>query len=432
MLLSRLQRASRSALRTYATVAEASGVKVAGFEGGSPPATTSITVVVKGGARYESKPGVAHVLKNFAFKSTAGGSALKTARETELYGGVLSSALSREHLYLTAQFLRGDEAHFLELLASVLSSTHYYPHEYAELVLPSIESETLASLASPSTLALDLAHSIAFRRGLGNSLYASPHSPVSAADVKAYAQQAYAKSNIAVLGGGISTDNLAKAVQSAFGGSSSGGSSLSGSTSTYYGGEQRVPLDVHATPGAQPTLIIAFGSAGEAKPELKVLPHLLGGQSSIKWTPGTSPLALIADKVPGSSIKATLYPYSDASLLAVQISAPTSEAVGTLAKEAVQAIKAAGSAKAEEVKKAIAQAKFAEATKFEYSDLFLQTAGPALFSGSIPAPDSSFASLDKVTASALTKSATELFKAKPTVVAVGDLGVLPYADELGF
>jgi hypothetical protein len=44
-----------------------------------------------------------------SLQSTASGSALKTIRETELYGGVLSAALSREHLFLTADFLRGDE-----------------------------------------------------------------------------------------------------------------------------------------------------------------------------------------------------------------------------------------------------------------------------------------------------------------------------------
>lgn len=42
-------------------------------------------------------------------QSTAHGSALKTARETELFGGVLSASLGRENLYLTAEFLRGDE-----------------------------------------------------------------------------------------------------------------------------------------------------------------------------------------------------------------------------------------------------------------------------------------------------------------------------------
>jgi predicted Zn-dependent peptidase len=54
--------------RAYASVSEASGVKVAGIETGAPAATSSITVVVKAGSRYETQPGVAHVLKNFAFK----------------------------------------------------------------------------------------------------------------------------------------------------------------------------------------------------------------------------------------------------------------------------------------------------------------------------------------------------------------------------
>jgi ubiquinol-cytochrome c reductase core subunit 2 len=31
-------------------------------------------------------------------------------RETEVYGGLLSSSLSREHIFLTAEFLRGDES----------------------------------------------------------------------------------------------------------------------------------------------------------------------------------------------------------------------------------------------------------------------------------------------------------------------------------
>ena len=60
------QRSARTAARTYATVSEASGVKVAGIDNGQP--TTSISVVVKAGSRFESRPGVAHALKNFAFK----------------------------------------------------------------------------------------------------------------------------------------------------------------------------------------------------------------------------------------------------------------------------------------------------------------------------------------------------------------------------
>ena len=122
-------RIARSA-RRYATVVDSAGVKVAAADNGEP--TTAVTVLVKAGSRYETKPGVAHALKNFAFKvgrrgrvcavggtllmtervllqSTDKRSTLGTIREAELYGGVLSSSLSREHLAVTAEFLRGDE-----------------------------------------------------------------------------------------------------------------------------------------------------------------------------------------------------------------------------------------------------------------------------------------------------------------------------------
>ena len=268
-------------------------------------------------------------------------------------------------------------AHFLSLLASVLSSTQYYSHEYSELVLPTIESESLAALATPSINSLDIAHQLAFRRGLGNSLFAQSFNPVSVNDVKNYANQAYAKGNIAVLGGGISTEALSAAVQKAFG-SGSGGSSLTSSSTQYFGGESRVAIDKHAYPDARPSLTIAFGSAGEASADLHVLPHLVGGASSVKWGVGTSPLAQIAEKVPGAEIKAALLPYSDASLFTVTVTAPTDAGVRSLAQEVASAVKAAGSAKDEEVKKAVAKAKVASATQFTNTAGLLSVAAPAV------------------------------------------------------
>ena len=53
--------------RTFATVVDAaSGVKVAAVDNGDP--TSAVTFLVKAGSRYETKPGVAHALQNFAFK----------------------------------------------------------------------------------------------------------------------------------------------------------------------------------------------------------------------------------------------------------------------------------------------------------------------------------------------------------------------------
>jgi len=93
--------------RSFATAVDTTGVKVVTLDYNQP--TSSVTVLVKAGSRFEPKQGVANVLKNFAFKSTAKRSAIGTVRESELYGGVLSSSLGREHLAFTAEFLRGDE-----------------------------------------------------------------------------------------------------------------------------------------------------------------------------------------------------------------------------------------------------------------------------------------------------------------------------------
>jgi ubiquinol-cytochrome c reductase core subunit 2 len=168
---------------------------------------------VKAGSRFETKPGVAHALKNFAFKDTATRSALRTVREAELYGGVLSSTLGREHLALTAEFLPGDEAYFVEVLANVISSTKFTPHEFNESVSPSVQSESAAASTDPVTQAIDLAHSIAFRSGLGSSLLASPHSHVTLEDVKSFASSVFNKDNIVVLGTGIDSAVLSKLVK---------------------------------------------------------------------------------------------------------------------------------------------------------------------------------------------------------------------------
>ncbi|OWZ70312.1 hypothetical protein AYX14_04277 [Cryptococcus neoformans] len=361
-------KSSANLLRRNASTTSAGGVNVVGFENKGPAATSSLTVAIKAGSRYETTPGVAHVLKSFAYKATASASALRTAREAELYGGVLSAALTREHLLLSAEFLRGDEEHFLNVLASVLSSSQFYRHELSELVLPVVEAETISSQAIPSTIALDLAHSLAFRRGLGNSLYANKNYPVSIDDVKSFGEAAFAKSNIAVIGTGVSTEALAKAVSNAF-----------------------------------------------------------GAGTSVKWTPGASPLAQAADKIPGASAKAFLLPYSDAALFGVVLSAPTSAETKTLAQEVASIVKNAGEFKEEEVKRAVAKATFEDAASTETLSGFVAAAGPAALVGSVPEAQS----FSGVSASSISKAAGELLKGKPTVVSIGNISVLPYADELG-
>lgn len=56
------------AARSFATAVDAAGLKVAAVDNGQP--TAAVTLLVKAGSRYQPQLGVAHLLKNFAFKAS--------------------------------------------------------------------------------------------------------------------------------------------------------------------------------------------------------------------------------------------------------------------------------------------------------------------------------------------------------------------------
>ncbi|KAJ7574845.1 Metalloenzyme, LuxS/M16 peptidase-like protein [Mycena floridula] len=424
MLAARSSRRSAQRLaRSFATVVESSGLKVAAVDTNQP--SSSVTILVKAGSRYEPKPGVAHGLKNFAFKGTKVRSALGTIRESELYGGILTSSLSREYLSLTAEFLRGDEEFFVDVLTSFVTSAKYARHEFEEYVLPAIEIDIQASSVDPATRALDVAHALAFRSGLGSSLFATPHSAFTAEDIKAFAASAFTKDKIAVLGTGISNEALTKLVEKSLASLSASSSSAAPKATSYFGGETR--LDGH---GGPETVFIGFGSTGAASPDIAVLTAHLSSESSIKWSLGTSQ---IATSIPqGSSVQAVYLPYSDASLFGLLIQGQTPAQVTEAGKIAVTAMKAAAAGlKGDDLTKAIAKAKFTAATAVDGRQGLVSALGPQTFTSSAVTLDATLTSFDKVTAASFAKTASALIKVKPTTVVVGDVSALPHIDELG-
>ncbi|GAA5954199.1 hypothetical protein JCM21900_006959 [Sporobolomyces salmonicolor] len=417
--------------RSYATpsslfsVHDANGVKVAAADQGAP--TSSISVIVKAGSRYERAPGVAHVLKNSLFKSTAKRSQIRLVRETEMLGGVLSSAISREHLILTAEFLKGDEAFFAEALGDALTQAKFSPHEYNEEVVPTVAAEYEQAIRDSTTYAFDLAHQLAFRTGLGNSLFASPHTAVDHSAVTSYAKAAFAPSNLAVLGSNVDAGKL-KSLVSDFFVSGTASSSISTPSAKYFGGEVRVPSVGHS-PLDQ--LLIAFEGASSSSAEFAVLRYLLGGESYLKWSTGASPLS----KLSSADVSASAFnlAYSDAGLFGISIKAPTAQ-VADVASKAVAELKALAKGASEEaVKQAIAKAKFAAASALETRFGQVELIGAQLAAqGEAPASVADvFAKFDKVSAESLAKAASSALASKPTTVAVGNTHALPYADALG-
>ena len=240
-------------------------------------------------------------------------------------------------------------------------------HEFDEEVLPSVKVSQKDLLASPLALALNSAHGVAFHRGLGTPLHPTSSAPLSrylsAQRLQAFSRSAYAKPNFAVVANGASHKDFGNWVKQFFTDSPSVPPKSLPSTESpstkYYGGEERIAHD-----GGN-AMILAFNgspsfTAGSAyKPEFQVLASLLGGQSSIKWTPGFSLLAQAEASSPSIHVETTNATYSDAGLLYVSITG-SAQGVAVAAANAVTAIRkvASGEVAAEDVKKAVANAKF--------------------------------------------------------------------------
>ncbi|GJC82253.1 cytochrome b-c1 complex subunit 2, mitochondrial [Colletotrichum liriopes] len=422
------------------------GVKVAARDSQGP--TTKLAIVAKAGTRYQPLPGLAAGLESFAFKpvkkqcadtvfneqNTAKRSGLRIIRESELLGSQLTAYHTREALVLEASFFRDDLPYFTELLAEVVSQTKYTTHEFHEEIQPVLRLKQSAT--SAAALALDSAHSVAFHSGLGSPANLTPSIPIqpylSEYAVSDFAQSAYAKSNIALVADGASAANVSKWAEQFFKAvpsASSGKLALNTAATKYYGGEQRT-----YSPSGN-SLVIAFPGAtnGQTSPELAVLAALLGGKSSIKWSPGFSLINKAVGSAPGLSTSTVNLNYSDAGLLAVQLSGSAS-AVRTAAQEAVKALKSIseGTVSKEDLTKAIAKAKFdaLEATEKRSGSILLAGSGLVHNGKAIDASEIAN-SIGSVTAEKLKAATKTLLEGKASVAAVGDLYALPYAEELG-
>jgi ubiquinol-cytochrome c reductase core subunit 2 len=310
-------------------------------------------------------------------------------------------------------------------------------------------------LASTEALALSSAHALAFHRGLGTPLHPSSsialNKYLSAETIEDFAKSAYAQGNFAVVANGADHGELTKWVGEFFKGYSSTGSKLTSEQSKYYGGEERI---AH---GSGNTIVLGFSGSSSAtggfyKPEIAVLASLLGGQSSIKWSSGFSLLSKAGAAYPDASIKTKSAIYSDAGLLYVSINGSAKDVAGA-AHEAVKTIKAiaGGQIAKEDIKKAIANAKFAELEYGQQTDAAIELTGAGLVHGGKAYQiDETAKAIDGVTeekvkqvslssllwftgdtALIMIQAAKTLLEHKASVSSVGDLYVLPYAQELG-
>lgn len=346
---------------------------------------STISAVVSNAGSKSGKAGVSHLLSKYGFLNTETKSALRLARESELLGGRFSSHVTRDAIVLSATFLKQDLPYYVNALANVLAKPSFRPHEFAETVLPVARAESAAAHADNAFVALEELHALSFRKGLGQPLYYSDAQKVSFEDVTAFAAETYAKGNVHLVAQGVNEADLAGFVaESAFSELASG-STAAPAVKTYTGVESRI-----AASGAS-FAAIAVPVATKDFAQYEVL-AAAAGTSTLHGA--VSPLS----KIPGADSK--LYKYQDAGLFVVSVQG----ADGVAVAEGIKAAKKAVSA--------ISESDLANANKAAQLSVALQE---------------SFEFPHDNAVSAETKGAK---LSAFNYVAVGNIDVLPYADEL--
>lgn len=263
-------------------------------------------------------------------------------------------------------------------------------HELQEEVEHVINLGRKKLLATPSLLALNSVHAVAFHRGLGSPINITSSVPISkyidAPGIADFSDAAYARSNIAVIANGSTSSELGKWVKEFYNETGTGSSNpniqIKTGPSKYHGGEERI---AHA---AANTMIIAFPGSPSFftgagyKPEYAVLAALLGGETSIKWAPGFSLLSKAAAPFPGAHVTTNNATYSDAGLLYITFTGKATD-IAKAAAATVDTIKnvAAGNMTDEDITKARMLAKFKALETGQLNETGLEGTGMGLITG---------------------------------------------------
>ena len=347
---------------------------------------STLSAVVSNAGSKTGKAGAAHLLSKFGFLNTETKSALRLARESELLGGNLSSYVTRDAIILSAQFLKQDLPYYVDALASVLAKPLFRPHEFTETVLPVARAETAAAEASNSFVALEALHALSFRKGLGQPLYYSDKQKVSFDDVTQFAAEAYTAGNVHLVALGVNEADLAGFVAGSAFSELPAGSAKAPAVKTYTGVESRIA----ASGPSYAAIAVPVALKDYAKYEV------------LSAAAGTSVLAGAASplsKIAGADSR--LYKYQDAGLFVVSVEGADAAAVAEgikAAKQAVSAISLSDLTKA--TKAAQLSVALQESFEFPHDNAVLADSGKGAKLGAF------------------------------NYVAVGNIDVLPYADEL--
>ncbi|KAF4524166.1 hypothetical protein B566_EDAN010622 [Ephemera danica] len=398
-------------------------------ENNSP--VSRVSILFRAGPRYETADslGASHVLRIAAGLGTKGATQFAITRNLQQTGANLSADVGREHIAYTLEATKDTVEESLQYLVDVACKQAFKPWELNDN-LPRLRYE-LAGL-SPQAKAVDLLHKVAYRTGLGNSLFCPDHrvGKVSSETMQHFTNQLFRTNRAAVAGVGIDQNILVPLAQNL---GIESGAGPDSPKSSFHQGEVR-----QETSGPIAVVALATESAGlnNSKDALvfALLQRLVGTGPHVKWSAAAagSPLGKAVSSAVGSEYAAASalnVSYTDSGLFGVVLAAPASVA-GKAVESAVRTLRSLSVTDAD-VQRAKAQLRADALLSVDSGAGLLESIGlESLMHGSVTPLTQLLSQIEGISTSDVSAVARKIASGKPAMASVGNLSSVPYLDQL--
>jgi ubiquinol-cytochrome c reductase core subunit 2 len=399
---------------------------VASVEANTPLSTVSI--IFRAGARCETydQLGASHVIRASAALSTANSTGFSIVNNLAYVGANLSSTSDREVLGYTVDLKRDELEEGLTALVDVSAHQLFKPWELSD-VRPRVVYEKKRQ--ADDVRAVDLLHGAGFQSGLGNSLWCTKKNVgrLSQSVLQNYVATNLTSSRAAVVGIGIDHQLLlgvAKHLDLQIG-------SEAVNASKWSSGDLRVNK-----PGDWASVAIGVQGASLANQKealaFGVLQQIAGTGSNIKGGEANGALGKVISAAVGNNqfgFTALNASYADNGVFGVVLVAQASE-IGKAVDATVKALKS-GSVSSTDLARGKEQLKLALLEDIETSSGLIAHLGQqALLTGTVQNPAEIIAAIDGLSSADVNAAAKKVATGKWSVGAVGNLGKVPYANQL--
>lgn len=193
----------------------ANGLNIVAIENNSP--ICRVGIFIRAGPRLEApgQLGISHALRTAAGLSTQKSTQFGITRTIDYIGGSFKIAATREDLCYVVEALKDDMGAPMKYLADTVSRPAFKPWELGDQVKPRMQIDRARLKESPDVRLLEILHSAAFKGGLSHPLV-SPGFMIGKHDrsmLLDYMESNFVNSRMAVVGSGISLEELVDGVE---------------------------------------------------------------------------------------------------------------------------------------------------------------------------------------------------------------------------